>query len=110
MPPAGCYSPVYTCAAGRRRIIDGQIVACWVQMGLVLGLVCPVAVAWAGIQGIVEAVHAADQRQAVPAALLIAQLLQMPMAGITTGELGFLFWAVVGLALAAGEAAGRRSL
>lgn len=78
--------------------VDGMIVACWLMMGLVVGMICLAALVWAAGNAI-----GAAWRDTRPEAIMIgafgcAALVQMPLANVTSGEFGFLFWTFAVLA------------
>ncbi|CAL8981936.1 hypothetical protein RHODGE_RHODGE_02879 [Rhodoplanes serenus] len=85
--------------------IDGMIVACWVAMGIAVGLVCLAGFVWAAGTAIAAAARVGDREAVVIGALACGALFQMPLASIASGELGFLFWTFVALAPAAAAAA-----
>ena len=78
--------------------IDGQIVANWVTMGIVVGLVCLFALIWAGVQAMAGA-RRGTREAVVLGALAAGAMAQMPLAGIASGELGVLFWTFAALAV-----------
>ena len=78
--------------------IDGQIVANWVAMGIVVGLICLFALVWAAVQAIVEA-RRGTREAVVLGAMATCALVQLPLAGISSGELGVLFWTFAALAV-----------
>lgn len=84
--------------------IDGQIVVCWWSMGLVVGMVCLTAIIWAGMQSI----RAAWRNKSLDAfgavAITAALLLQLPLAGISSSEIGFLFWSIAAVGAKLGPA------
>lgn len=72
--------------------IDGMIIACWLSMGIVVGAICLTALLWA-IGNAVSLAWTDSARDAVViGALASGALAQMPLANITSGENGFLFW------------------
>jgi hypothetical protein len=88
--------------------IDGMIAACWFLMGIVVGLLCLVGLVWAVGNAISTAWHDRRREAIVVGALSCGALMQLPLANITSGELGFLFWTFAVLAcLRSGPAAAR---
>ena len=75
--------------------IDGTIVGCWVAMGIVVGLICLFGLVWAIINAISASMHDRQRESVLVGALAVGALTQIPLASITSGELGFLFWAFV---------------
>jgi hypothetical protein len=78
--------------------VDGMIIACWVAMGIVVGLVCLSGFIWAAVNAIREAWRGRSAEAIVVGALGCGALVQMPLANISSGELGFLFWTFAALA------------
>ena len=72
--------------------IDGMFVECWLQMGIVVGLICLSALFLA----IANTIRSAWQDRGLDAVIIGAlgcgALVQVPLADITSGETGFLFW------------------
>jgi hypothetical protein len=89
--------------------VDGMIIACWVAMGIVVGLVCLAGFLWAIVTMIRAAWDEGSADAIVIGALGCGALVQMPLASISSGELGFLFWAFAALAGAAPPAAAQGS-
>ncbi len=73
--------------------VDGMIISCWLTMGIVIGLVCLTACAWAAGKMIFSALAQRDRHSVVVGALGCGALVQIPLAGFLSGELAFLFWA-----------------
>lgn len=78
--------------------IDGMIVSCWVFMGIVVGLICLVGLLGAAGQAIAAARRLGTREAVVLGGLAASALVQLPLAGIASGELGFLFWTFIALA------------
>lgn len=72
--------------------VDGMIVACWLMMGIVVGLICLVALVWAALLPIWEALVDRGRAAIIVGALACGALIQLPLANITAGENGFMFW------------------
>jgi O-Antigen ligase len=72
--------------------IDGMIIACWLSMGIMVGGFCLAALIW--VIGNALAVAGSDPapEAVVIGALALGALAQAPLANITSGENGFLFW------------------
>ncbi len=79
--------------------IDGQIVASWITMGIVVGMVCLASLIWAATRAITPAWRDPRPEAVVLASLAVAAMTQIPLAGFS-GELGFLFWGFAGIAIA----------
>jgi hypothetical protein len=85
---------------------DGTIIQCWLAMGIVVGLVCLIALVWATASMMVAAWRDGRREAIVVGAIGCGMLVQLPLATITSGELGFLFWTFAALA-ALGPSAAR---
>lgn len=80
--------------------IDGQIVACWYFMGLVVGLLCIAGIIWAAWQAMMRTVGNRDPERVVLGAIMAGALVQLPLGGVASNEAGFLFWAFAAIATA----------
>jgi hypothetical protein len=80
--------------------VDGMIIACWSAMGLVVGLAYLLALVSLILDSIRAGLGTERPSSLTFSALSLGWLLQVPLATITTGEHGFLFWALTGCALA----------
>lgn len=72
--------------------IDGMIIACWLSMGIMVGGFCLAALLWAIGNAVAVAFRDPAPEAVVIGALALGALSQMPLANITSGEGGFLFW------------------
>ncbi|WP_445489837.1 O-antigen ligase family protein [Rhodopseudomonas sp. RCAM05734] len=72
--------------------VDGMIVACWLMMGIVVGLVCLTALVWAALTTLWVAWQDGGAEAIVIGALGCGALVRLPLANITSGENGFFFW------------------
>jgi hypothetical protein len=77
-----------------------MIIACWSAMGLVVGLAYLLALVSLILDSIRAGLGTERPSSLTFSALSLGWLLQVPLATITTGEHGFLFWALTGCALA----------
>jgi len=87
--------------------IDGMIISCWMSMGIIVGLICLLAIVAAAVRAMAGAAYAGHRQSVVLGALACGALVQLPLANIGSGELGFLFWTFSALACwerSAGEA------
>ena len=75
--------------------IDGMIIACWLSMGIMVGGFCLAALLWAIGNALVAAWTDPAPEAVVIGALALGALTQIPLASITSGENGFLFWTFV---------------
>ena len=78
--------------------IDGMIIACWVTMGIVGGILCLCSLVWAISGAVAGAVRERSRQAVMVGAMAMGSLLQIPLANITAAEAGFLFWSFVVLA------------
>ena len=85
--------------------IDGMPVACWLFMGIPVGLLCLISMFWATWQALAQVVRQPDAIRVVLGAVLVGELFQLPLAGIAYGELGVLFWVFAGVATSSGQQA-----
>jgi hypothetical protein len=88
-------------------IVDGIVIDAIMLMGLVGGSLYLLALLWASMQGLAATFRSFDPRAVAAAAIIIANLAAIPLASITRGEVGFLFWAFVGAATATAGGAAR---
>jgi len=72
--------------------VDGMIIACWLAMGIVVGGFCLAALAWAIGNALTTAFTDSAPEAVLVGALALGALVQAPLANITSGENGFLFW------------------
>jgi hypothetical protein len=72
--------------------IDGMIIACWLSMGIMVGGFCLSALLWAVCNALAVAFTDPAPEAVVIGALALGALAQVPLANITSGESGFLFW------------------
>jgi hypothetical protein len=93
------FSTVDVGSAGAQPV-DGMIVSCWHSMGIVVGLVCLFALFWAIGGAIVAARRDTRQEGVLVGAFGVFFLAQLPLASITSGEAGLLFWVFMALGLA----------
>jgi hypothetical protein len=82
--------------------VDGMIVACWLTMGIVVGILCLFGLLLAIGKAVLESLRRREDRHfAVLGALAVGALIQLPLANISSSELGFLFWTFTVLAFPA---------
>jgi hypothetical protein len=80
--------------------VDGQIIECWYSMGLVLGMICLLAVVWAGVQAVRVSWPSDSLSGLAVAGIMTALLAQLPLASIASSETGFLFWSIAAIGAA----------
>jgi O-Antigen ligase len=90
--------------------VDGMIIACWLTMGIVVGLLCLAALIWAAWSMIAVAWRDGQPETIIIGALGCGALAQLPLASLTSGELGFLFWTFAALAAARSSLVSSESL
>jgi hypothetical protein len=78
--------------------VDGIVIACWLSMGIVVGLVCLFALAWALGEVVAQAVRRRDADAALLGAFAVFFGVQLPLSAIVAGESGYLFWTFIALA------------
>ncbi|MBG0809456.1 O-antigen ligase family protein [Methylosinus sp. H3A] len=101
------FTTVDTGVAGAQAV-DGMIISCWQSMGIVFGLLCLFALVWVAVSAIVGAWSDARSEKVILGAFGVFFIVQLPLAGIGAGEVGFLFWTFMALALASFPAPGPR--
>ncbi|MBR0712623.1 O-antigen ligase family protein [Bradyrhizobium liaoningense] len=72
--------------------IDGMIIACWLSMGIIVGGLCLAALCWSIGNAVSTAFADRSADAVIVGALALGALAQLPLANITSGESGFLFW------------------
>ncbi|MGJ4927637.1 O-antigen ligase family protein [Bradyrhizobium sp. HKCCYLS2038] len=72
--------------------VDGMIIACWLIMGIVVGGFCLAGLLWAIGNALASAWSDRSAEAVIVGALALGALVQLPLANITSGENGFLFW------------------
>jgi hypothetical protein len=78
--------------------VDGQIVAAWLTMGLVVGLISLAAIAWVAGQALLQVWRTPDPVRVTLGAIVMGSLIQIPLAGMATSEIGVLFWVFAAIA------------
>lgn len=81
--------------------VDGMLIACWLMMGIVGGILCLCSLGWAISSAVVTAFLDRSREAVIVGAMAMGSLLQIPLANITSAEAGFLFWSFVVLLPAA---------
>jgi hypothetical protein len=75
--------------------VDGMIIACWLSMGIIVGAFCLTALLWSIGNALSTAWNDRSSEAVIVGALAMGALAQLPLANITSGEAGFLFWTFV---------------
>ncbi len=77
--------------------LDGLLLSSAVQMGTIFGLLHTVAVLWAGMQAVCRVGRNSDVMRLVTCALVVGSMAVFLLTNISVGEIGFLFWMMVGV-------------
>ena len=83
------------------KALDGQFIVSWFTFGLIWGILGTVAVIWAGLQGAFGAWRTGTLSGMATSAVLACLLIQIPLATISSSEIGFLFWSFAAIGAAA---------
>lgn len=75
--------------------VDGMIISCWLTMGIIVGLLCLIGLVWAIFNAIAGAWRDGSREAIIIGAMACGALVQLPLASLTSGENGFLFWTFV---------------
>lgn len=78
--------------------VDGMLIACWLGMGLVFGAICIAAFVWVCCRTMVNAGRSGRRDAVALGALGCGALLHIPLASLSSGELGFMFWTFAAVA------------
>lgn len=78
--------------------VDGMFIACWLTMGLVVGIFSVSGFIWASARMILRAFRDVAPPAVVLGGLGCGSLIQMPLANLSSGELGVLFWTYAAIA------------
>jgi hypothetical protein len=79
--------------------VDGMLISCWLSMGIVVGLLCLFGLFWALWSALTAALRDTRPSMVLVGAFGLFELVQVPLANVTAGELGFLFWTFTTLSL-----------
>ena len=88
--------------------VDGEIVSAIIAMGVLVGSAYLLGLVWAGVQALDRIRTSADPRLIVTGAVIIGLLAAIPLTGVTSAEIGLLFWTFIGLATAQPKPSGAR--
>ena len=77
--------------------MDGQILLSSAQMGTTIGVIYVLCVIWAGVQAVWRLKRDEGPLRLVAGALIVGNLAILPLTAIAVGEIGFLFWLLVGV-------------
>lgn len=87
--------------------VDGQIIACWLMMGIIGGILCLCSLGWAISAALFQALMDRSREAVIVGGMAMGSLMQIPLANIMASEAGFLFWSFVVLLPAAKPSQGR---
>jgi hypothetical protein len=90
--------------------VDGMIISLWLSAGLVFGMICLLAIIWVAGNAIAAAWRDASPEAIMLGALAAGALVQLPLANLTSGESGFLFWTFAVLATLPSRASPRHGV
>lgn len=79
---------------------DGEIVMAMIAMGVLVGTIYLFCLFWMGIQALNRIKSSTDPRLIVTGAVIVGLLAAIPLTGVTSGEIGLLFWTFIALATA----------
>ena len=85
--------------------VDGIVVSSVLLMGLGGGCLYMLGVLWAALQRLAVALRADDPRLVAAGAIVLANVAILPLTDVTRGEVGFVFWAFLGIVTAGPKAA-----
>ncbi|MBC7799269.1 MAG: O-antigen ligase family protein [Gemmatimonadaceae bacterium] len=77
--------------------LDGQLLMSAVQMGTTIGVLHVLCIIWAGAQALIGIKDEQSALRLIAAALIFSNLFILPLTAVATGEIGFLFWTMVGV-------------
>jgi hypothetical protein len=77
--------------------LDGQLLLSVVQMGLAVGMLHMLSLLWAGAQALLSLRHDQAVLRIVAGAVVLGDLSVFLLLGFSVGEIGFLFWMLVGV-------------
>jgi hypothetical protein len=80
--------------------LDGTIITVYLVQGIFVGSILLFALCWAALRAINRIGFSNDPMHIVTGAVVLGQILSLPLAGITSGETGFLFWVFTAIATA----------
>ena len=81
----------------RMAALDGQLLMSVVQMGLVFGALHTLLIVWAAVQGLLTLRNNQEVLRIVAGALIVGNLSVFLLLAFSAGEIGFLFWMLVGV-------------
>ena len=85
----------------KMNALDGLLLSSAVQMGTIFGILHTGAVLWAGMQAVSRVGRNSDVMRLVTCAVVIGNMAVFLLTNISVGEIGFLYWMMVGALTAA---------
>lgn len=76
---------------------DGIVISSVLTMGLGAGCLYMLGLVWAALQRLAGALRAQDFRLVAAGAIVLANVAMLPLTDVTRGEIGFVFWAFLGI-------------
>lgn len=83
-------------------LADGVVIISFIDMGLVVGTISLIALGWAGLMAISRGWGVREPLVVAASGIVAAQLIDVPLTGVTTGELGFLNWTFIAILISLG--------
>ena len=77
--------------------MDGQLLSSAVEMGTTVGVIFVLMICWAAGQALMTVRRDDGQLRLVAAALIVGNLAILPLTAVAMGEIGFLFWFLIGV-------------
>ena len=77
--------------------LDGQLLTSMVQMGYVIGTLYTLLTLWAGAQALLGLRRQNDMLRLVAGSIIIGQMSVFLLLDFSVGEIGFLYWMLVGI-------------
>jgi hypothetical protein len=99
---SGFSPPLHGIMASVEQAADGILVSSVRTMGLIVGNVYIVLVVWAGAQGLIRISRYAPVPYIVAGAITASLIFQLPLSDLASGEVGFLYWVFIALAVGSG--------
>jgi hypothetical protein len=80
--------------------VDGEVVTAVIAMGVLVGSVYILGLIWAAVQALLRIRSGSTPAVIVTGAIIVGMLAALPLTGVTSGEIGLLFWLFIALATA----------
>jgi hypothetical protein len=87
-------------SAGMTGASDGIVLTSVLLMGVAGGCLYILGVIWAALQRLAPALRGKDPRLVTAGAVVLANVAILPLTDVTHGEIGFVFWAFLGIVTA----------